>query len=121
MHYTFSEKGFAGDLTISKISACDVKQELGCSSRKVYKLELTTADQQAGHTCDVSAVENDAARITTGSVIDATFSARVDDEAAPVSFSVEFDTKKAVISGDPSLQSSFCGLNGVFLGTWRKR
>ncbi len=114
--YKFNERGFAGEMTVTEVPACQVSNVFGCSARTVFKVDiLSTTRGDNPRTCEVHAFEDAAARVVGSGKTQGTFL------ADSVRIDIMFSAKGALIDGRNEAQlSGFCGMNGSFVGTWSK-
>jgi hypothetical protein len=118
--YEYSEKGFSGKMDVTEVSGCEVKNQLGCLAVWVLKIRIFTINKSNDNDCDVEAVENSSARVSSRSVIDALFLTKGDDEAKTKNLSVRFDQNGATVQLEGGDLVGLCGMNGNFTGKWRK-
>lgn len=101
--YTYKEKGYSGEMTISRINPAEAS----------WKINILTVESTNAHTCEVDGVINN--MISDGQSVEAVF---VSTEESPGKFTVKFTKAGAVV--DVSENTSFCGMNGYFGGMWVK-
>lgn len=101
--YTYKEKGYSGDMTVSRVNAYEAS----------WKINILTVHPGSAHTCEVEGVINN--MVSDDKTVEAVF---VSTDEAPGKFTVTFTKTGAVV--DVSENTGFCGMNGYFGGKWTK-
>jgi hypothetical protein len=111
--YRFAERSMSGEMVITEISSCKIKNELGCLSSRVLEIKVQSVNSSTYHTCDFEGFEVTAARISSTRSIETVFRSN-DNE----------DTLDVVFSGDGARikngGNSSCGVSGLLVGKWVK-
>jgi hypothetical protein len=132
--YRYIEENYDGEMEVLSVSGCEVNRQLGCLGTYIFKLRISTLEKTAGRDCDITAYENSAARITSGSGVQTVFDAKEDNDH--LQFDVWFDKSqggRAIIDKVTgwfddgkgvrernTYARGFCAPSTFFRGRWKR-